>query len=460
MEMVRQGLPAKASNLMGSEWLKEIGMGTTSDVQKQYIRMAQEGELSKTISSLSEVSNATVHISDSNDSPFVTDNTPSSASIVVDLKPNTQLSNDEVMGIANLVAKSVKGLDVKIVVVSDGTGAMLWDGGSAHIGGSSDSTTKIAEESRYSEKMRRDLQNRLDFMLGTGKSVVEVNAELNFDQVHIQDTQNTKGPVINNTESSENYTGAGVPGAGGIAGTSSNTPGGAANTYRNATGATGTGTYSKSDTSQTFAPSVTNRDVNQAPGQVQRLNVAVMVDSSVPAATISSIQSYLSTAVGVIPNDPTRAVTVQTAPFSTALASADAARQKAAETQARNNLMAQIAAVALVAFILLFLYSRQKKAAVINREIQLRALESAQARGLLPDGQSVGSMETLLAEPPLTIDDVLGEMPEARPRKSITAPEIEEQQDLKLESIRDMIRSHPEAVALLMKGWISSDGGL
>jgi flagellar biosynthesis/type III secretory pathway M-ring protein FliF/YscJ len=151
---------------------------------------------------------------------------------------------------------------------------------------------------------------------------------------------------------------------------------------------------------------------------------------------------------------------VQTAPFSTALASADAARQKAAETQARNNLMAQIAAVALVAFILLFLYSRQKKAAVINREIQLRALESAQARGLLPDGQSVGSMETLLAEPPLTIDDVLGEMPEARPRKSITAPEIEEQQDLKLESIRDMIRSHPEAVALLMKGWISSDGGL
>ena len=51
-------------------------------------------------------------------------------------------------------------------------------------------------------------------------------------------------------------------------------------------------------------------------------------------------------------------------------------------------------------------------------------------------------------------------MPEAeayRPRRKMRAPSIEEQQDLKMESIQSMISAHPESVALLIKGWMAED---
>ena len=65
-----------------------------------------------------------------------------------------------------------------------------------------------------------------------------------------------------------------------------------------------------------------------------------------------------------------------------------------------------------------------------------------------------------LEERPLTVEDVLAEMPEAeayRPRRKVRAPSIEEQQDLKMESIQTMISAHPESVALLIKGWMAED---
>ncbi len=69
-------------------------------------------------------------------------------------------------------------------------------------------------------------------------------------------------------------------------------------------------------------------------------------------------------------------------------------------------------------------------------------------------------MDRLVEERPLTVEDVLAEMPEAdpqRPRRRLRAPSIEEQQDLKMESIRTMINGHPESVALLLKGWMAED---
>jgi flagellar M-ring protein FliF len=461
MEMIRAGLPSKASSLMGSEWLSKIGIGTTAEEQKQYIRMAQEGELSKTIGSLSEVQSASIHISDSNDAPFAVDNVPSSASVVVNLKPNAQLSDDEVAGIANLVAKSVKGLDLKNVVVSDGTGAMLWDGSEAHgRGAGGGSNNKIAQEHAYSEQKRQELQKYLDEVLGPQKSLVTVNAELNFDQVHTQDTINSKGAPVNTTESDEKYTGAGVKTPGGVSGTSANTPGGSANTYRADTGNTGSGTYDKTDETSTMAPSIQNRDVTQSQGGVNRMAVSVLLDSSIPQATKDSITSYLTNYVGASTADSIRTVSVQSLPFSTALATATMAQQASIVAENQRSLFIKLAIVVIIVGLLIFFYTRSTKEARVQQELRIKALEATESRAMLGDSSGLGTVEALLNEPPLSIDDLLGEMPEAKSRRGggFAAPEIEEQQDLKLESIREMIQSHPDSVALLLKGWMSSDG--
>jgi len=71
----------------------------------------------------------------------------------------------------------------------------------------------------------------------------------------------------------------------------------------------------------------------------------------------------------------------------------------------------------------------------------------------------------LLEDTPLSIDDVLADMPDVQRRKKsspgMEIDQIEEQHDAKLESIRDMVRNHPQSVSLLLKGWIAEDmGGL
>ncbi|HEY3330539.1 MAG TPA: flagellar basal-body MS-ring/collar protein FliF [Capsulimonadaceae bacterium] len=461
MEMVRLGLPAKAGSLMGTAWLKEIGMGTTTDVQKQYIRMALEGELSKTIGSLSEVSSAQVHISDGNDSPFITDNIPSSSSVVVNLKPGSTLSGDQVMGIANLVAKSVKGLDVKNVVVSDGTGAMLWDGGSNPTGPGGASATKIAAEHAFAEQKRKEYQGYLDMVLGPRKSIVTVTAELNYNTVHITDTKNTKGAVVTQTETSESYSGGGGnQRMGAVAGASANTPGGAPPTYPGGNGDGKGGAYSKSDDNATYTPNTTVTETSQALGNIQRLGIGVLIDSTIPVTTVSSVQTYLATVAGANGADPTRAVTVQQLPFSNAIAKAESAQQAAISSAVRNEMIAKIAAVVLVLGFLMFLFKKTTTTTMLATQQQPLVLEGGEQRQLLGNAGSYGSMgDGMMTESPLTIEDVLGEMPEVRPRRQpIAVPEIEEQQDIKLESIREMVRNHPEAVSLLVKGWISQDG--
>ena len=63
----------------------------------------------------------------------------------------------------------------------------------------------------------------------------------------------------------------------------------------------------------------------------------------------------------------------------------------------------------------------------------------------------------------MSIEDLIGEMPmpitavPPGPRNKPIIPEIEEHMDVKLESVRDMVKNHPQSVALLMKGWISDE---
>ena len=65
----------------------------------------------------------------------------------------------------------------------------------------------------------------------------------------------------------------------------------------------------------------------------------------------------------------------------------------------------------------------------------------------------------MVEERPLTVEDILSEMPdpENRPRRRPRVQSIEEQQDMKMESIRTMVDAHPESVALLLKGWMAED---
>ncbi len=465
MEMIRDGLPAKTAGVVGSDWLDKIGMSTTSDVQDQYIRMANEGELSQTIGSMTEIDSAAVHLSPGSNSPFAGDDTPPSASVVVGLKPGTALTSDQTMGIANLVAKAVPGLAIKNVAVMDTNGNQLWNGGDDASAPGGMASSRMVAQRQYSDDMRKQMQTYLDDVLGARKALVSVNAELDYNQVHSMQTSYAKGAVLSTQESDEKYQGgSGAQASATPAGMAGNTAvAGTTPQYPLSSGNGKNGNYDNGSSTTNYSNNKVETETQQATGGIQRLAVAVLVDSSVAAPTVNSIKSYISTLAGVVPGDNTRIVTVQSVPFSNADALSQQAQMKAEQAQVRQQEMLRIAAVAAVAITLLIIFLKSSRS---TRQIVLAQTRRADG-GSLSEGPAgmIGDGATHTLDEPMSIEQLLSEMPMAEghsgggstKRAKPIVHEIEEQLDVKLESVRDMVKNHPQSVSLLIKGWISDE---
>jgi flagellar biosynthesis/type III secretory pathway M-ring protein FliF/YscJ len=202
---------------------------------------------------------------------------------------------------------------------------------------------------------------------------------------------------------------------------------------------------------------VDTTEIIAAPGSLKQLLIGVMIDSSVPPSTAMAFQKEFNTLAGVSATDPSRQVLVQQIPFDNSAEKIAQAATKSAQSQALTNNALKALAVVAVVGALLFLATRGGRRAVAAPQLAL-AGEGAHL-GLL-DRTGVNPEEALLEERPLRIEDVLAEMPDvmpSRPRRRPHAPAIEEQPDLKLESVQEMISGSPQAVALLLKGWMAED---
>src|SRR6185437_215842 len=123
LELATAGLPE--SSVVGYEIFDKASLGTTSAVQKINQKRALEGELMRTINSIRGVNRSRVHLAIPAKSTFVEDQKKPTASVVLDLDPGTVLSDKQIYGIQNLVAKAVEGLDIGDVVIVDSNGKMI-----------------------------------------------------------------------------------------------------------------------------------------------------------------------------------------------------------------------------------------------------------------------------------------------------------------------------------------------
>ncbi len=468
------GILSKDSDIVGIESLKSLGFGLTSENENRQILAANEGELARKLMRLDPVESAAVSIALPTSSTFVGNDTPPTASVILTLKSGESLSSLQVKGVVNLVAHSVTGLTAQNVTLTDQTGVPLWKDNGA--GGNALGDGQPGDENaRASETERKKLQGVLDQAFGPGKAIITVNAELNLDQTsldlteHIPVSGSKNGLMVSTKTDEETYSGANGASVGGVTGAASNlnTP-----SYSTGAGGSGGGKYDKTSTVENYLPNDKHTITQVAPGGVKKMSVAALVDASVPAENIPKIKDVLSTAIGVVPGDSTRFVSVQQIAF-------DMSAQKAQATQAQSMLSQQLwtniaraAAVCVVAVVLLFLLTRGGQR---STGPQLALAGGGANIGLLhsmPEAELAGfsdrggdrladrMAEHQLEDRPLTVEDVLAEMPEAdsyRPRRKMRAPSIEEQQDLKMESIQTMISAHPESVALLVKGWMAED---
>ena len=464
------GILSKDSDIVGIESLKSLGFGLTSENENRQILAANEGELARKLMRLDPVQSAAVSIALPSSSTFVGDDTPPTASVILTLKAGESLSSLQVKGMVNLVAHAVTGLTVQNVTMTDQNGVLIGGGGNVPGDGQPGD-----ENAKASEMERKKLQGVLDQAFGPGKAIITVNAELNLDQTsldlteHIPVAGSKNGLMVSTKTEEETYSGANGSPVGGVAGAGGNLN---APSYATGTGSNGGGKYDKTATVNNYLPNDRHTITQVAPGGVKKMSVAALVDATVPAENIPKIKDIISTAIGAVPGDNTRFVSVQQIAFDMSAQKAQATQMQSVVSQQLWSNIARALAVCIVAVVLLILLTRggQRRAGP-----QLALAGGGANIGLLhsmPEAELAGysdrggerladrMAEHQLEERPLTVEDVLAEMPEAeayRPRRKQRAPSIEEQQDLKMESIQSMIGAHPESVALLIKGWMAED---
>ncbi|MFZ9498113.1 MAG: flagellar basal-body MS-ring/collar protein FliF, partial [Polynucleobacter sp.] len=108
LKLAGQGLP-KAGNV-GFELLENQKMGTSQFVEQVNYQRGLEGELARSISSLSQVKSARVMLAIPKQTAFMREQEKPTASVVVTMHPGRFLDNQQVAAIANFVGSSVPNL--------------------------------------------------------------------------------------------------------------------------------------------------------------------------------------------------------------------------------------------------------------------------------------------------------------------------------------------------------------
>ncbi len=284
IKLAAQGLPKSTSgggfaNLVTND----NTFGISESKENIIYQKALEQELARTISSLSNVKSARIHLAIPKQSVFLRNRQKPRASVIVSLYAGRNLNDGQVAAISHLVSSSVPNLDVENVTVVDQNGRLLTNG---------QSTSEMAMSSsqfEYARKLEKNYMERIENILipilGADSVRAQVTADIDF--TYNEQTQELFNPesqvpisIQIAEEQSSGKTQGGVPGA------LSNQPPAATNVpeQANAEAATaGSSPNSRSSRKETrnFEIDKTVSHTRYAMGRVRRLSAAVVVDDKV-----------------------------------------------------------------------------------------------------------------------------------------------------------------------------------
>jgi flagellar M-ring protein FliF len=293
-------------------------------------------------------------------------------------------------------------------------------------------------EQDYENRLSENAQQILDRVVGPGRAVVSVRADVDLSERETTSetyTYDQGTPPVSEQKTTEDYTGGGVP-VGGVLGPE-NMPDAAANAGG------GSSTYQKESTTSNNAVGKTVEVEKGAPGDLKRLTVSVVMDESVAGnLNQQQMRDLMITAVGL---DEARGddITVASLPFDTTAADAAAADMTAAreaeESAAMWSMIRSGGIAAGIALVVLVVWLRSRR----NREVEEDY------------------------EPLELSDDMLLELERLRVQstREAAAPAIDTRQ-MELEAaerqkvrgeISTMVSEKPDEVAAMLRGWLSEN---
>lgn len=290
LRLASQGLPK--GSLVGFELMETPKLGTSQFLEQINYQRALEGELARSIQSVSAVGGARVHLAIPKPSVFMREQQKPSASVLVNLNAGRTLEPGQVSAIVHLVSSSVPDLLVKNVTVVDQNGNLL----SAQ-DDMQQQTGLDPGQLKYVKTMEQDYAQRIEAIVlpvvGNDNVHAQVTADIDFSQTEqaeevYRPNQGAAAAAIRSQTSSESSSGAGGAQGGGVPGALSNQPPSSASAPINgqpaAAGAT-TSSAPPASSSNTNKNSAVNYEVDKSlkhirhsTGNIKRLSVAVVVN--------------------------------------------------------------------------------------------------------------------------------------------------------------------------------------
>lgn len=219
MQLAAQGLPTSMPS--ADAVLTELPMGASRSVEGARLKQAQELELARSITEISAVTQARVHLALPEKSAFLRDTQPPRASVFLQLAAGRVLEPSQVEAIVNLVSTSVPGMARGDVTVVDQMGRLLSRGADDP---AAQVTDRQLQHRLEVEKLYRErIEALLTPIAGPGNLSVQVTVDMDFTQSQITEERvDPKGTALRSEQSE--MTENSEPPAKGIPGAVSNTP--------------------------------------------------------------------------------------------------------------------------------------------------------------------------------------------------------------------------------------------
>lgn len=216
LKLAELGIPGKDNT--GFELLdKEQPLGTSQFMENTRYHRGLEGELARTITSITSIRKARVHLAIPKRSVFVRDARKPTASVFVEVFAGRSVEPAQVRAITNLVASSIPELDKEDVTVVDQHGNLL------STGDEHDELLLAGKQHTYTKSVEESLIKRVNSILlpvvGSGKFRAEVSADIDFTAVEqAAETFNPDLPAVRSEQTLNEQRAAGdfpagIPGA-------------------------------------------------------------------------------------------------------------------------------------------------------------------------------------------------------------------------------------------------------
>ncbi len=286
LKLASQGLP-KGGNV-GFELMENQRLGSSQFVEQINFQRAMEGELARSIESVSAVQAARVHLAMPKDSVFVSEQKSPTASVLLNLHPGRTLDPQQISAIVHLVASSVPELMTKNVTLVDQNGNLLSDAGrgAGSISGMDPSQIKYVQELQQS--VVRRIESIITPIVGPNNVRAEATADVDFSRSEqavesYKPNQTPEAMVVRSQQTSESLNGVANPG--GVPGALTNQPPAPATAPivapDQAAAAAGTAApagNTRKDATFNYEVDKTIQYVQQGGGGLKRLSVAVVVN--------------------------------------------------------------------------------------------------------------------------------------------------------------------------------------